>query len=112
MHKSFEDDELMMRNIFHIQVEDTLLTISPELLVEINAVSRRVLHMVAGVYDEGVSQGTFLSGNSLAFADTFWSLFTGLVMWEEAKRKINPKKDFLRSTLDGAFEILLRGVTR
>jgi len=68
--------------------------------------------MMAGVYDEGVSQGKFVPGNSIAFADTFWGLFTGLVMWEEAKRKINPKKDFLRSTFNGVFEILLRGVTK
>jgi len=42
MYRNFQDHELMLRNIFHIQVGDTLSTISPELLVEINDLSRKV----------------------------------------------------------------------
>jgi len=35
-----------------------------------------------------------------------------LVLWEESKRALNPRKDFLKPTLDMAFEIIGRGITR
>jgi hypothetical protein len=45
-------------------------------------------------------------------ADIVWSLFTGVVLWEESKRMIDNEKDFLKQTLDVAFEIFSRGITR
>jgi hypothetical protein len=48
----------------------------------------------------------------MAHADILWSMFTGLVIWEESKRKINPKKDFLKSTLDRVFDIFCHGTKR
>jgi len=112
MFKTFQNNELMQRNIFHIQLEDTLSTINPELLMEMNDISQKVMRMIAAVYEDGVSKGKFIKGNSMAFADMLWGFFTGLVMWEEAKRKINPKKKFLKPTLDAGFDILLRGIVK
>jgi hypothetical protein len=37
-------------------------------------------------------------------------MFSGLILWEESKRTLDPRKDFLEPTLDTAFEILRRGV--
>jgi hypothetical protein len=34
-----------------------------------------------------------------------------LVLWEESKRALNSRKDFLKPTLDMAFEIIGRGIT-
>ena len=67
---------------------------------------------MASVYEEGVKAGKFCPGHGLAHADIMWGTFAGLMMWEEAKRRINPKKDFLKSTLDRAFEIFCRGIER
>lgn len=112
MFQTFQTHQLMLRNIFHIQVEDTLSTISPDLLAEINNMSRKLTKLWADVYDDGVSQGVFDKGRGKTHADIIWGMFAGLVMWEEAKKKINPRKDFLRPTLDRAFEIFLRGVRK
>lgn len=112
MFETFKNNELMQRIIFHIQLGDTLSTINPELLVEMNDISRKVMKMIAAVYDDGVSKGKFIKGNSNAFADMFWGFFTGLVVWEEAKRKINPKKNFLKPTLDAGFDVLFRGIVK
>ena len=48
----------------------------------------------------------------MAMADILWSTFAGLVLWEEAKIKINPEKDFLKPTLYQAFKLLSRGLKR
>jgi len=67
---------------------------------------------MAKVYEEGVSQGVFVEKPPMAVSDAIWGLFTGILIWEESKRKLNPKKDFLRSTLDTAFEIFYRGIKK
>ena len=38
------------------------------------------------------------------------ALFSGIVLWEESKRLIDSKKDFLKSTLEIGFEIFSQGI--
>jgi hypothetical protein len=68
--------------------------------------------MIADVYEEGVRQGKFREGHGMAHADIIWSIFTGLVIWEESKRRISPRKDFLKSSLDRAFDIFCQGIKK
>lgn len=112
MYRTFRYEPLILRNIFHIQLEDTLPFLSKELLDQVNRLSQRIMTMIADVYEEGVRQGKFRQGHGMAHADIIWAIFTGLVVWEEAKRKINPQKDFLRTTLDRAFDIFCRGIKK
>jgi hypothetical protein len=37
-------------------------------------------------------------------------MFSGLVLWEESKRSLDTRKDFLKPTMEIAFEIFGRGV--
>jgi hypothetical protein len=39
-------------------------------------------------------------------------LFSGIILWEESKKIINEDKDYLKPTLDLAFEIFSRGIAR
>jgi AcrR family transcriptional regulator len=112
MYDTFRYDPLILRNIFHIQLEDALPSLSKELLDQVNDISWKVLTIISNVYEEGVRQGKFRGGLGIAHADIIWSTFTGLVIWEEAKRKIDPRKDFLKATLDLAFDIFCRGIIK
>jgi hypothetical protein len=47
-----------------------------------------------------------------ALADMAWSIFTGLVIWEESKKMFNPGKDYLRTTLDLAFKVFRTGIEK
>ena len=47
-----------------------------------------------------------------ALADTFWSLFSGVVLWLTSKRLINQEKDYLKQTLELAFEVFARGIKK
>jgi hypothetical protein len=93
-----------------MQLEDSLLAISPNLLDRINDIARKIMSMIADTYREGVSEGKFIEGHGMVFADSIWGLFNGLILWEESKKKFNPEKDFLKSTLDVAIDIFYRGV--
>jgi hypothetical protein len=39
-------------------------------------------------------------------------MFSGIVLWEESKRIINQDKDYLKPTLEAAFEIFRQGITK
>ena len=112
MLSTYEHDRLTLQIIFHVQLDDTLKGLKKELLDELNALGQKGIALIAEIYEDGVRAGLFVAGNSLMHADILWSMFTGLVMWEEAKRKLNPDKDFLRPTLARAFRIFLDGVKR
>ena len=112
MYQAFQFEPLILRNIFHIQLEDTLPSLSEDLLRKIVTLTGNIIRTMASVYEEGVRQGKFREGQSTAHADIIWAIFTGLVVWEEAKRKLNPEKDFIKPTLDKAFEIFLRGISK
>ena len=112
LYNTYRYDPLILRNIFHVQLEDTLFSLSRNLRDQITDLSQKVMRMISNVYKEGVRQGKFRKGHSMAHADIVWSIFTGLVIWEESKKKINPQKDFLKPTLDEAFEIFCQGIMR
>jgi AcrR family transcriptional regulator len=112
MYRNFLSYPLLLRVVFHVQLEDTLATLDRQLLNQINELGKKTMNLMASVYEEGAKAGKFCKGNGLAHADIMWGIFAGLMMWEEAKRRINPKKDFLKSTLDRAFEIFCRGIEK
>ena len=97
MYTAFRYEPLILRNIFHVQLEDdTLLSLSKELLGQLNRQSLRVMTMISDVYEEGVRQGEFRPGGGLVHADIIWGVFTGLVIWERAKKRSLPKRTFLK----------------
>ncbi|ESP92377.1 hypothetical protein PL2TA16_04506 [Pseudoalteromonas luteoviolacea 2ta16] len=42
----------------------------------------------------------------------FWSMFSGVVLFEASKKIIDPGKDYLKSTLTVAFEIFEQGIRK
>jgi len=110
MYKTYRYDPLLFRNILHVQLENTLSAISKDIVDNLNNLSKKMMSMIANVYEEGVRQGKFTEGHGMAHADIMWGLFSGLVTWEESKKRLNPEKDFLKSTLDRAFDIVCCGI--
>jgi hypothetical protein len=39
-------------------------------------------------------------------------MFSGVVLWESSKNIINEEKDYLKNTLDIAFDIFSRGIKK
>jgi len=112
MYQTFRHDPLLLRVIFHVQLEDSLFTLNKALLEQLNHLAKRTMNLFVDTYEEGVRQGKFKKDQGIVLSDIIWATFTGLVLWEEAKRKIDPRKNFLKPTLDSAFDILIRGIKR
>ena len=111
LYQAYKKDPLALRVIFHVQLEDTISNLSNELLDELNRLGQLLMRQIAQIYEEGMGLGKFRKGQAIAYADIVWGIFAGLVVWEEAKRKVSPKKDYLSPTLDLAFRIFARGVS-
>src|SRR5210317_348286 len=112
LYDVYQFDPMILINMFHLQSSETLKNLSSPLLENITELSRNSLTILAEIFKDETGQDNFASHHPTAIADIVWSLFTGVVLWEESKRMIDNDKDFLEQTLDVAFEIFSRGITR
>ncbi len=112
MYDVYDFDPLIIINMFHLQSSETLKNLSPKLLAEIKTLSRKALGAIAAIFEEGAKTGKFIDKHPIALADTFWALFSGVVLWEASKKIINEDKDYLKQTLKLAFEIYRRGIEK
>lgn len=112
MYDVYEFDPLILINMFHMQSSETLKNLSPDLLNQIENLSRNSLKVMASIFEEGIRKKEFVDRHPTAVADILWSLFTGIVLWETSKKIINDEKDFLKQTFDTGFEIFSRGIMR
>jgi len=112
MYDVYEFDPLIIINMFHLQSSETLKNLSPELMEQIKDLSRKSLGLIATIFRDGVEQDLFIDRHAVAMADTFWALFSGVVLWLTSKKIIDEQKDYLKQTLEIAFEIFGRGVRK
>ena len=112
MYDVYEFDPLIIINMFHLQSSETLKNLSPQLMDQIKDLSRKSLGSIAKIFKDGVDQDLFVDRHPNALADTFWSLFSGVVLWLTSKKLIDAQKDYLKQTLDLAFDIFHKGIKK
>jgi AcrR family transcriptional regulator len=112
MYDVHDFDPMALINMFHLQSSDTLRNLTVDLLSEINKLSQQSLSEMAKLFKAGIQEGLFIDKHPMAMADIFWALFSGVVLWETSKSIINEDKDYLRETLETAFEIFERGIKK
>jgi len=112
MYDVYQFDPMILINMFHLQSSETLKNLTPELLSEIKRLSRESLSEMAKLFQEGIGGDAYIEAHPNALADIVWALFSGVVLWENSKRVINEDKDYLKETLETAFEIFGRGIRK
>jgi AcrR family transcriptional regulator len=112
MYDVYEFDPLILVNMFHLQSSEALKNLTPELLSEIKDLSQSSLNAMAKIFEKGINKGAFVEKKPLVFSDIVWSLFSGIVLWEESKRIINEESNSLKETLEIAFEIFAQGIKK
>jgi AcrR family transcriptional regulator len=112
MYDVYDFDPLIIINMFHLQSSETLKNLSDELMGEIKDLSKKSIGAIAKIFEEGINSGTFVNHHPVALADIFWSMFSGVILWEASKRIISSDKDYLKSTLATAFSLFERGVMK
>lgn len=112
MFDVYDFDPLIVIALFQLQSNESLKNLSPYLLDEIIDLSKNSIRAIASIFERGVKKGYFIDQHPIALADTFWSLFSGMVLWEESKKVINPENNSFMPNLNFAFELFARGITR
>jgi len=92
MYDVYAFDPLIIINMFHLQSSETLKNLSPQLLDEIVDLNRKSAAKIAKIFKEGTKQKVFINKNHVALADIFWSLFSGVILYEASKKSMNEKK--------------------
>jgi len=112
MYDVYDFDPLIIINMFHLQSSETLKNLSESLLEEIKDLSQKSIGAIAKIFQEGMETGIYVDRHPVALADIFWSMFSGVVLWEASKKIISSDKDYLKSTLATAFELFDRGIRK
>ncbi|MCB2144884.1 MAG: TetR/AcrR family transcriptional regulator [Deltaproteobacteria bacterium] len=112
MYDVYDFDPLIIINMFHLQSSETLKNLSESLLEEIKDLSQKSIGAIAKIFEEGMATGIYADRHPVALADIFWSMFSGVVLWEASKKIISSDKDYLKSTLATAFELFERGIRK
>jgi AcrR family transcriptional regulator len=112
MFDVYDFDPMIIINMFHLQSSETLKNLSDAMLEEIKALSQKSIGTIAKIFEEGIANGIYIDRHPVALADIFWSMFSGVVLWEASKKIISADKDYLKSTLSTAFELFERGIVK
>lgn len=112
MYDVYEFDPMTIINMFHLQSSDTLNNLSPPLLSQIKDLSSKSLSGISRIFQCGIDQGVFIDDHPVAMADIFWSMFSGVILWEASKSIIDTDKNYLRPTLEKAFALFSRGIMK
>ncbi|MBW2443882.1 MAG: TetR/AcrR family transcriptional regulator [Deltaproteobacteria bacterium] len=112
LYDVYQFDPLILINMFRLQSSETVKNLSSPLLDNLSELSRNSLQTLAKIFSTSPGANRLLTGQPNVVADIVWSLFTGVVLWEESKPMIDDDKDHLKNTLDIAFEIFARGISR
>jgi len=111
LSESYEIDPPVFITLSHLQASETLENISPDLHEQIMGLLRQSLGTLADIFANEMNPEGTPDRDPQKLALILWALFSGLVLWEESKRTLDPRKNFLKPTVDMAFEVLARGMT-
>jgi hypothetical protein len=114
LYESYEIDPPVFITLSHLQASETLDHISADLFEQIMGLLRQSLRTLADIFANAseMDPAGRMDRDFETLALISWSLFSGLVLWEESKRTLDPRKNFLKATLEMAFEVLGRGMVQ
>ena len=108
--EAYRFEPSILLNLFNLQTGKQFNNLSPEFLSELNRISARLVEILAGFFDQGIRDRLFQDHHRVALADLVWSLFTGLVIWEESKNFFGPEKDYFESTMGLGLKLMHQGL--
>lgn len=109
LYKIYEFDPFSMINLIRLQASEKTENCSAETLSRIDELTAENVRSMARFFEDAIQAGLFHGRSPVVLADILLALFNGLVLWEESKRIRDPEKNYLKETMDQAFEIFRYG---
>lgn len=115
MYDVYEFDPLILINMLHLQSSEVLKNLSSQLVSDIKELSNNSIETMADIFENGIKKNVFIDKKPVALAEILWALFSGVVLCDESKEIIKSNKgnkNYLKLTLENAFEIFARGIKK
>jgi len=106
----YEFDPLILKNLFFLQSNEAVQQLTPELMVEIKALSFKAMSKIASLFESGFEQDQGPKLPPYDLAQIIWATFYGLVLWEKSDGEVEANRAHLKKNLDHAFAIFERGM--
>jgi len=106
----YEFDPLILTNLFHLQSNDAVSSLSPELKSDIKKLSDAALDKMASIFQTAIENGTCIDWPPAALAKTIWAMFYGIVLWEKGSTGNKPHIGLIEPLIDRAFKVFERGI--
>jgi AcrR family transcriptional regulator len=106
----YEIDPHMFITLSNLPASETLANVTQDLQQKIIGLLHQSFEIISQLFRERLEERPCHPASPSRLALALWALFSGLVLWEESKRSLDPRKDFLKPTMDVAFEIFARGI--
>ncbi len=103
-------DAASIISMLHLQSSETLKNLSPQVLSEFDRLSDTSMNILANIFKDGIAAGAFADFPSRALADCYWSLFSGVILWEASKKIMDRNGKDMEAALDFAFDLFKRGI--
>jgi len=108
----YEFDPSILTNLFYLQSNDAVHSLSTELKAEIRALSGMALSKISSIFNGASEDGTCIDWPPDALAKAIWSTFYGIVLWEKGTTGNEPDVVQLGPLIDSAFKVFERGIRR
>lgn len=108
----YEFDPLILTNLFYLQSNDTVNSLSPELKSDIKHLSDEALNKISSIFISAIESGACIDCPPAVLAKTIWSMFYGIVLWEKGSSGKIPEVDLLEPLIDSAFKVFERGIRK
>jgi AcrR family transcriptional regulator len=112
MFDVYDFDPLMIINLLHLQSSETLKNLSEELFNEIEQLHQKSMDSIALIFQDGVRQGVFIDKEPDILTGIFWSIFSGVILWESSKSFLETDQNRIKDALRPAFESFIRGIKK
>ncbi len=97
-------------SLWRAKERQNLSFVTQDLQQKIIGLLHQSFEIISQLFRERLEERPCHPASPSRLALALWALFSGLVLWEESKRSLDPRKDFLKPTMDVAFEIFARGI--
>ncbi len=108
----YEFDPLILTNLFYLQSNDAVSSLSPELKTEIKNLSDAALDKMSSIFQNAIENGTCIDWPPAALAKTIWTMFYGIVLWEKGSTRNEPDIGLIEPLIDRAFKVFERGIRK
>ena len=110
----YEFDPMILKTLFNLQSSEAIQHLSPELVDEIKVLAQKAMNKIASIFQQGIHKGICIDHPPKAIADIVWSLFSGIVLWENNGSLNGHPNDqeegYFKPRLEMAFKIFERGI--